>query len=151
MSGLKISGKNVDLQLEPSGLAVEFDEVSLKINDGRKVIMKNGRPAGYVDGEYSADGEITCDLDSFDTINEAVKKSKKQSWQSFPVQDLQFFARIGCREKNVIAYGCLLKLSDVLSLKASGGEEAKVKIPFEVTGDDFVTIDGVNYLDEIEE
>ena len=50
------------------------------------------------------------------------------------------------------AFGCRLKLSDLLDIDKKGGQASTFKVPFDVTDPDFVRIDGVPYLrpDEIE-
>ena len=55
-------------------------------------------------------------------------------------------------EVKVEAFGCRIKLSDLLDVDKKGGQASLFKIPFDVTSPDFVHIDGVPYLrpEEIE-
>ncbi|ALS32767.1 hypothetical protein PTRA_a1574 [Pseudoalteromonas translucida KMM 520] len=66
--------------------------------------------------------------------------------------DIMFYAKTSQDEMKVEAFGCRIKLSDILDIDKKGGSASLFKIPFDVTSPDFVNINGVPYLrpDEIE-
>lgn len=140
----RISGRNQTLTLK-TGVMVEFEEVTLSIEDGGVEAMDRGRPNGYLDGEVKAKGEITVDLENFQLITKEAADSG--SYSSLPTFDLSFYAEAGEMKDSVVAYGCKLKLSDVINSKSSGGEKLTRKIPYTVTGEQFVVINKVPYLD----
>ena len=144
----RLSGKNMTLELEPSGIAVEFEEVTLSIEDGTAEAMDGGRPNGFIEGEVKAGGDLTVDLENFELLNIAAKQAG--SFSQLPVQDFLFFGKTEELTEKVEAFGCKLTISDAVSLKTAGGEKLLRKIPFRVTGRDFVHINGVPYLPQPE-
>ena len=66
--------------------------------------------------------------------------------------DIMFYGKTSKDEMKVEAFGCRIKLSDILDIDKKGGQASLFKIPFDVTSPDFVHINGVPYLrpDEIE-
>ena len=145
--GKRMSGKNVSHTLEPSGIEIEVEEISLSIEDSGAEAMDGGRPNGYLDGEVKASGEITLDLENFSLITQAAEKAG--SYSQLEPQDILFYGNVEGFEDKVEAFGCKLYLSDVVNHKPSA-EKLLRKIPFKVTGKDFVVINDVPYL-EIEE
>lgn len=146
--GKRISGKNVSHTMEPTGIELELEEISLSIEDSGTAAMDGGRPNGYLDGEVKASGDITVDLENFALINEEAEKAG--SFTDLAAQDFLFYANVEDFEDKVEAFGCKLKLSEVVNYKPSGGEKLLRKIPYEVTDKDFVKINGVPYLPEAE-
>lgn len=142
--GKRISGKNMSFTMEPSGIEVEAEEVSLSIEDGGSEAMDAGRPNGYLDGDVKASGDISVDLENFDLINTAAKNAG--SFSQMPLQDFLWFADVEGFEEKVEAFGCKLYLADVVNHKPAGSEKLLRKIPYKVTGKDFVKINGVPYL-----
>ena len=134
--------------METSGLEVEVEEISLSIEDSGGEAMDSGRPNGYLDGEVKASGGISVDLENFDLINEAAKAAG--SFSRLEPQDFLFFADVEGFEEKVEAFGCKLYLTEVVNYKPAGGEKLLRKIPYKVTGLDFVRINGVPYLPEAE-
>ena len=146
--GKRISGKNVTHTMEPSGIELELEEISLSIEDSGAEAMDGGRPNGFLDGEVKASGDITVDYENFTLINEVAKSAG--SFSQLEVQDFIFYANVDGFEDKVEAFGCKLYLSEVVNYKPSGGEKLFRKIPYKVTGQDFVKINGVPYLPESE-
>ena len=132
------------LTLEPSGIELEVEEVSLSIEDGGSEAMDGGSPNGYLDGEVKASGDISVDLENFALINQAAKEVG--SFSALEVQDFLFYGNVEDFEEKVEAFGCKLYLSDVVNFKPAGSEKLFRKIPYKVTGKDFVKINGVPYL-----
>jgi hypothetical protein len=137
-----ISGKSFDVTVGDYMLSVQ--SASVKINDGRKPVYDRGIPNGWVDGEVSADGEIELDMANFKILFEEAKK--KKSWKAMEPFDIEYFSSVGTQEQKVQVYGCLLKISDLLSVDPKGTEKTTVKLPYEVTSPDFVKINGIPYL-----
>jgi uncharacterized protein DUF2597 len=142
--GKRISGKNMSFTMEPSGIEVEVEEVSLSIEDSSGAAMDGGRPNGYLDGEVKASGDITVDLENYALINNAAAEAG--SFSDLPVQDFLWFGNVEGVEEKVEAFGNKLKLAEVVNYKPAGSEKLLRKIPYEVTGQDFVKINGVPYL-----
>lgn len=144
----RISGKNMTHTMDPSGIQLEVEEISLSIEDSGAEAMDAGRPNGFLEGEVKASGEITVDLENFALITAAADDAG--SYSALPVQDFVFYANVEGFEDKVEAFGCKLYLSDVINYKSAGGEKLLRKIPYKVTGRDFVKINGVPYLAEEE-
>ncbi len=137
--------------MDIGGYLVAVEEATLSIEDERTVAKNRGIPNGWVSGEVGAEGELTLDAENFALLEEAADSAG--SWRGIDPVDIVFNAETpdGTRFK-VEAFGCLLKLGDVLSLTAAGGEKHVTKIPYVVTGSDFVKINDVSYLsnDEVD-
>ena len=142
--GAKLSGRDVHTRV--GDLAVTFEEITLSIEDGSIPAMSRGRPNGYLRGEVKASGEIVLDTDNLALMIEAAKSAG--SWQQLAPFDIVMNAKTATQEFNVEAFECLVKLSDVLNANANGGEKLTHKLPYEVTGKDFVRINGVPYAPE---
>lgn len=143
MSVKQLSGKDIASMV--GGTSVIFEEATLKINDGRKVVYRRGVPVGYVDGPCSAEGTIKVDHENFLLIQG--KAESAGSWKAIEPFDINFLADVAAGQKNIDAHGCLIKPEDLLNAKAEGGESDFVTIKYEVTSKDFVHINGVPYLD----
>ncbi|MDC0598869.1 DUF2597 family protein [Gammaproteobacteria bacterium] len=144
--GVKISG--IDINTMIGDLAVQVREITLSIEDGSKAVMSRGRPNGHVRGAVSAGGDLTVDKANLDLILEAAKTAG--SFQELEPFDIVFNADVGDQSLNIEAFECLIKLSDLLNSNDNGEEKLTHKIPFEVTGKDFIRIDGVPYAAESE-
>lgn len=138
-----LSGKDVQSMVD--GTLVIFEEATLKITDNRKPIMRKGVPVGHVDGSCSAEGTLKVDHENFLLIQE--KAASAGSWKGIEPFDINFLAEVDAGQKNIDCHDCLIKPEDLLNAKAEGGESDFVTLKFEVTGKDFVHINGVPYLD----
>lgn len=139
----KLSG--IDVSVNIGGYMVQFEEVTLTIDDKSKATMSGGRPNGYVQGAVSASGSITLDTDNLLVLLDVAKNAG--SWQQMEAFDLGFSAETKGTALNIEAFECLIKLADLL--KANPGDEEKLThtLPYEVTGKDFIRINGVPYAD----
>lgn len=146
MSLKHISGK--DFKIMVGAFLIKVESATLSINDERTPVMTGGVPNGYVDGDVSASGEIELDTHNFMLLNEAARAAG--SWKELEPFDMNF-AAVGSISAMVInAYGCLLKISDLMNIDPAGKEKHKHKLQFDVTDKDFVRINGVKYLSSLE-
>jgi len=142
--GAKLSGFDVITRV--GDLQAQFDEVSISIEDNSKSAKSRGRPNGHTRGSVAASGELTCDSANFAVLLDAAKAAG--SWQEMPTFDVNFVAAVAGQELNIEAFECLIKIADLLSADANGDDMLTHKLAFEVTGKDFVRINGVPYAPE---
>ncbi len=145
---MRLSGMNFNVNL--GDIMVQVDTASLAITDNSAVSQTSGVPDGSVDGDVSASGELSVNASNFALISDAAKSAG--SWRGMEPFDIMFYAKTSQDEMKVEAFGCRIKLSDILDIDKKGGSASLFKIPFDVTDPDFVNINGVPYLrpDEIE-
>ncbi|WP_067522423.1 phage protein [Endozoicomonas ascidiicola] len=146
---MRISGKSFDVTIGSS--LVHVDAMSASIEDNRSTVKDGGVPNGYVDGDVGCSGELELDWDNFQLMLEEARRAG--SWRGMDTFDIVVYANTGKTEAKVELFDCLLKISDLLDIDPNGGEKSKVKLPFDVTGRDFVHIGGLPYLrpEEIED
>lgn len=142
MKGMRISGKEVHVMLGAIMLCIE--NYTLNIEDGTTVAMTRGVPDGYLDGDTKASGEIELDSKNFELISKAAKNAG--SYKGMETFDIVSGAESDEEKISVEAFGCKIKISDIMNAKGSGGEKLTYKLPFDVTSPDFVKINGVPYL-----
>lgn len=145
---MRLSGMNFNVNL--GDMLIHVDTCTLTITDNSGVSQTSGVPDGYVDGDVSASGELVVNASNFKLIRE--QASRAGSWRGMEPFDILFYGKTAKDELKVEAFGCRLKLSDLLDIDKKGGQASTFKVPFDVTATDFVRIDGVPYLrpDEIE-
>jgi hypothetical protein len=145
---MRLSGMNLNVNV--GDLMVHVDTASLNITDNSAVSQTSGVPDGFVDGDVAASGELNVNASNFNLISEAAKAAG--SWRAMETFDILFYGKTSKDEIKVEAFGCRIKLSDILDIDKKGGSASMFKIPFDVTSPDFVHINGVPYLrsDEIE-
>lgn len=145
---MRLSGMNFNVNLGDT--MIHVDTATLSITDNSAVSQTSGVPDGYVDGDVSANGELSVNASQFALVSAAAKKAG--SWRAMETFDIMFYGKTAKDEMKVEAFGCRIKLSDILDVDKKGGQASLFKIPFDVTSPDFVHIDGVPYLrpDEIE-
>ncbi|MBH0073783.1 DUF2597 family protein [Pseudoalteromonas sp. NZS127] len=145
---MRLSGMNFNVNL--GDIMLQVDTASLAITDNSAVSQTGGVPDGFVDGDVSASGELSLNASNFNLISEAAKSAG--SWRGMQTFDILFYAKTSKDEMKVEAFGCRIKLSDILDIDKKGGSASLFKIPFDVTSPDFVNINGVPYLrsEEIE-
>ncbi|EMG7550211.1 DUF2597 family protein [Vibrio alginolyticus] len=146
---MRISGKNMHFSLGDYKLKAQ--KVSLSITDNSAVNKTSGVPDGYVDGDVEASGEMELSTQQFNLLSKAAKQAG--SWRGMPDFDALFYGKIDKDELKIEAFGCRIKISDLLDADSNGGSALVHKLPFEVTSPDFVSINGVPYLrpDETED
>lgn len=142
----RIGGKNFDVTL--GDLSVFVESCTLDITDNSAVAQNRGVPAGHVDGDVAAAGEMELDSANFSLLIDAARAAG--SFRKLETFDMVFFAQAGDEELRIEAFGCKLKVSSLLSIDPKGAEKTKHKIPFDVTSPDFIRINGVPYLDASE-
>ncbi|MCK8127256.1 MULTISPECIES: phage protein [Pseudoalteromonas] len=145
---MRLSGMNFNVNL--GDIMVHVDTATLSITDNSAVSQTGGVPDGAVDGDVSANGELSVNASNFALISDAAKSAG--SWRGMETFDIMFYGKTSKDEMKVEAFGCRIKLSDILDIDKKGGQASLFKIPFDVTSPDFVHINGVPYLrpDEIE-
>ncbi|MFT7680632.1 MAG: hypothetical protein ACI935_000063 [Moritella dasanensis] len=139
---MRISGKNMHFSL--GDYKLKSQKVTLSITDNSAVNKTSGVPDGWVDGDVEASGEMELTTAQFTQLSKAAKQAG--SWRGLPDFDALFYGKIDKDELKVEAFGCRIKISDLLDLDANGGSALVHKLPFEVTSPDFVSINGVSYL-----
>ncbi|HEQ3533782.1 TPA: DUF2597 family protein [Vibrio parahaemolyticus] len=146
---MRISGKNMHFSMGDYKLKAQ--KVSLSITDNSAVNKTSGVPDGYVDGDVEASGEMELTTQQFNQLSKAAKQAG--SWRGMPDFDALFYGKIDKDELKIEAFGCRIKISDLLDADSNGGSALVHKLPFEVTSPDFVSINGVPYLrpDETED
>ncbi len=145
---MRLSGMNFNVNL--GDIMVQVDTASLAITDNSAVSQTSGVPDGFVDGDVAASGELSVNASNFALISDAAKNAG--AWRAMEPFDIMFYAKTSKDELKVEAFGCRIKLSDILDIDKKGGQASLFKIPFDVTDPDFVKINGVPYLrsEEIE-
>ncbi|MGF1717811.1 DUF2597 family protein [Photobacterium chitinilyticum] len=140
---MRLSGKNMHFTL--GDFKLKANKVTLSITDNTAVNKSNGVPDDSVAGDVEASGEIELTTNQFKVLSKAAKQAG--SWRGLPTFDGLFFGKTDKDELKVEAFGCRLKISDLLDIDSNGGSALVHKIPYDVTSPDFVHIDGVPYLD----
>lgn len=145
---MRLSGMNFNVNM--GDIMIHVDTATLAITDNSSVSQTSGVPDGAVDGDVSANGELSVNASQFKLISAAAKKAG--SWRGMEPFDIMFYGKTSKDEVKVEAFGCRIKLADILDIDKKGGQASLFKIPYDVTSPDFVHIDGVPYLrpDEIE-
>ncbi len=139
-----ISGQDFDILV--GDLIIHVETMNASIDDTRTAVKTRGVPDGYVNGEVSCSGEIEVDSKNFNLIIEAAKNAG--SFRELKPFDITAMAKTPDHEQKQELFGCLLKISDLLDIQATGADKSKHKLPFDVTSPDFVHINGVPYLSE---
>lgn len=142
----RINGQSFDIRI--GGFMAHVESFSLSIEDATTAAKTKGRPDGVLHGEVSASGEIVVDIANFALISAAAKKAG--SWRELETFDINAYAsgsNGGSTElMHVLAHECKIKISEVLNIDPSSTDKSKVTLPYDVTGKDFVWINGTPYL-----
>lgn len=139
---MRLSGMNFKVTM--GDIMVQVDTATLTITDNSAVSQTGGVPDGFVDGDVAASGELNVNASQFDLILQQARSSG--SWRAMETFDIMFYGKTGKDEMKVEAFGCRIKLSDLLDIDKKGGQASLFKLPFDVTSPDFVHIGGVPYL-----
>lgn len=142
--GLRASGADVNVSV--GNMIINFEEVTATIEDSSAASMSRGRPNGHTRGTVKCSGEITMDTANVKLMIEAARKAG--SFQEMEPFDIVMNAETVQDQLNIELFECLIKMSDLLNANANGEEKLTHKLPFEVTGKDFVRINGVPYAPE---
>lgn len=120
---------------------VHFESMSLTITDEGETAMDNGLPSGWLEGGLSGKGQFVIDSKNFMILNEAARAAG--SWQTLPPLDVVAVGGAGHEGLAITADKCKFKLSELLNLDKTSKDKSTHTIEFEVTGDQFITINGV--------
>lgn len=138
----KLAG--IDVETRIGDFKIVIEEVSLTIDDKSEVQYQRGVPNGRTRGAASASGEITVDSASFSVITDAAKAAG--SFQDIEPLDISFLGDTGDSRVDVKAYGCALKVTDLITAQTNSESKVMHKIAYDVTSPDFVTINGAPYV-----
>lgn len=139
---MRLSGMNFDVNM--GSMLIHVDTCSLSLTDNSAVSKTGGVPDGSVDGDVGASGELNVNASNFALICQAAKTAG--SWRGMEPFDIVFYGKTSQDELKVEAFGCRIKLSDLLDVDKKGGQASLFKVPFDVTSPDFIHINGVPYL-----
>lgn len=138
----KLSGKNFDVNLGDNKVHVEA--ASLSITDNSTTAQTRGVPNGWVDGDVAGAGELELDHTNFLLVVAQAKSAG--SFRELEPFDIVFFGKVADEECRIEAFGCKLRISDLLNIDPKGGAKTTYKLPYDVTSPDFIKINGVPYL-----
>lgn len=138
---LRFNGLSFDIDLGEFGIKVK--KFTLDIEDGSATAKRDGRPDGELRGAVSGSGEIVVYRSGLKAFTEMARKAG--SFQELPTFDINSFAKAGDDEMKVEVFGCKIKISKLLDIDKDSSDETEFTLPYEVTGRDFVKIDGVPY------
>jgi hypothetical protein len=140
--GSRITGKSFDVNI--GGELVQVKTATLSITDNSAAASTNGVPDGYVAGSVTAEGALTFSSKYFNKLIDLARNVG--SFRNLPNFDLMFYADTGDESQKIEAFGCRLKISDLLNADKSSDDETTHTIDYIVTSPDFVSINGVPYL-----
>ncbi|OCG19629.1 MULTISPECIES: phage protein [unclassified Gilliamella] len=140
--GSRITGKSFDVNI--GGELVQVKTATLSITDNSAAASTNGVPDGYVAGSVTAEGALTFSSKYFNKLIDLARSAG--SFRNLPDFDLMFYADTGDESQKIEAFGCRLKISDLLNADKSSDDETTHTIDYIVTSPDFVSINGVPYL-----
>ncbi|EIY4984775.1 DUF2597 family protein [Klebsiella oxytoca] len=140
----RIGGMDYDVSFGTEEVHVE--SCTLDITDNTAVAKNKGRPAGHVNGDCTAEGEIEVDEKNFNKLN--VAAGAAGGWRRLRPGDMLFYANTGDEVSKVEAFGCKLILTSIINIDPNGADKSTKKIKFLVTGEEFIKINGVPVLSE---
>ena len=144
MSGQRINGKSFDIRV--SGWLVTAESMTLDIEDTTTAAKSQGRPDGFLPGEVSASGEVVFAWKHIQPIIAAAAAAG--SFQDLAPVPIHCYAVGGgevAENAAIYADGCKLTISSLLNVDPNATDISTVTVPFIVTGEDFVAINGVPY------
>ena len=139
---MRLTGKDFDVMI--GDYSVRVESLSASITDNRKVIKEQGIPVDYTNGDVECSGEIELNIRNFKLISEGAKSAG--SWRDLEPFDIGINGSVTGETQSIELDKCLLRISDLPNIDPNSNDQMKVKLPFDVTGPDFVTIDGTPYL-----
>ncbi len=141
--GEKVSGLDVDISFDDMDITVE--KITLDIEDNSKGSKSRGVTSGRLRGSISAKGSVELNSYNFNRLVERARKAG--SWRQLPPFDVMFYAKTVDVEMKMEAFGCYFNLTNLLDIdQVEGGDGLVHKLDYEVTGRDFVKINGVPVL-----
>ncbi len=139
-----ISSSSFDVNWD--GVMIHVESATLTITDNSTATQQRGVPNGFVKGSVSADLEFEMDIVNSKKFG-AVARSVG-SWRGIPPKDVLFYANTGDQEEKIEVFGCKPMISDLLSINPNEASKTTRKVKMMITSPDFISIDGVPYLDE---
>lgn len=142
-----ITGKNGQSFVE--GIPFTFDKITASISDGMEVLKTRGVPDGYAEGDVGCDGEVEMKYKYFKQFSALA--AKMGSYRAVPAMDINYIGATKSDLVPIVLHGCKFTMESILEAEANDGKKAgMVKLKFSVTSPDFVSINGVPYLDALE-
>ena len=135
----RFSGADVEVNL-PTGKVALFDEVTVNASLGVGAAMSGGKPAGWTRGEVSGEGEIK--LDTEELLKLLAEADAAGSWEVMDAMDMVLYSAVGGQELKVEVFGCKFDAPD-FPISRTSGETIKHSLKFQVTGEDFIKVNGV--------
>lgn len=142
MAKQHIAGQDFDVLI--GNQLVHVETMSASITDNRQAVQTCGIPDGYVGGDVACSGELELDAANFNIVMETARAAG--SFHDMPAFDVICIAKTATSQQKFELFGCLFKLSDLMSIDSKGAEKSKNKLSFDVTDSDFVRINGIPYL-----
>jgi hypothetical protein len=139
---MRLTGKDFDTMI--GDYSVRVESLSASITDNRKVIKENGIPVDFTNGDVECSGEIELNIRNFKLIAAAAKDAG--SWRDLEPFDIGITGSVTGENQTIDLDKCLLRISDLINIDPNSTDQMKIKLPFDVTGPDFVVIDGTPYL-----
>ena len=143
----RINSFSFDIDLGKTNLFVR--KMALDITDNSAVAKRRGRPNGMLQGDCEASGTLTIDVTDLGVLSNFAKNAK--SWQEIETFDISCNAKAGDQELKVEVFGVKLKLNKILDFDESSTDETMIEVPFSVTSEHFVKINGVPYMKELQD
>jgi hypothetical protein len=143
----RINGKSFDVRI--LGFKIHFQSYSLSIDDSSTTAMDSstGLPNGTLKGDVKGAGELVVDSSNMMLLAAAAKAAG--SWQDIPTFPIDAYALGKSDDRgefiHVHAYGCKMRISELLKIDPSNTDKTTHTLPYDVTGKDFVWINGVPY------
>lgn len=137
----QITGLDVDISFDSVNITVS--KITLSITDNSKTAMSRGVADGPLRGSVEASGSLELDSYNFGLLSEEAKRAG--SWRGMKTFDTMFYADAAAKLK-IESFGNKLKISDLLDIDANSEEGLIHKLDFDVTGRDFIKINGAPYL-----
>ncbi|MEF1204308.1 phage protein [Photobacterium damselae] len=140
--GTTLSGLDVDVTIGQTDITV--DKITLSVEDNSKAAKSRGVNSGWLKGSITAKGSIELNTENF--IRLCDEAAKAGSFRDLPPFDFMMYAKTTLTLK-VEAFACYMKLTDLLDVDGKeGGDGIVHKIDYEVTGRDFIKINGTPML-----
>jgi len=137
----QLSGLEVDISFD--GVDITVQKINLTVTDNSKAATSRGMPDGTLRGSIEASGSIELDTYNFKLLSEEADRAG--SWRGMKPFDLIFFADAATDIK-IESFGNKLKISDLIDVDPNSEEALVHKLDFDVTGRDFIRINGTPIL-----
>jgi len=142
-----VTGKNGQSFLD--GIPFVFDKITASISDGMEVLKTRGVPDGFAEGDVSCEGEVEMKYKYFKQFSALALKYG--SYRAIPTMDISYIGATKSDLVPIVLYGCKFTMESILEAESNDGKKAGVvKLKYAVTSPDFLTINGVPYLDTLE-